>query len=217
MKKTLITCLALGISVFGEISVLEGTAFIQRADAQQMGAEQMIPARIRGTIDTVNGQRLDITTRGGDKVTLMVDLKASYSEVSVISPDDIKPGSFIGTTAVPGKDGTLTAIEVHVFPESMRGTGEGHRPWDLAPQSTMTNGTVGEVTGSDARFITVKYKEGVQKIFIPAEIPVVTMQKADRSLLRPGAHVIIFAMKAPDGVLTAVRVVAGKNGLVPPM
>jgi hypothetical protein len=134
-----------------------------------------------------------------------------------IALEAIKPGSFIGTAAVPGADGTLRALEVHVFPESMRGTGEGHRPFDLQPQSTMTNGTVGSVTGTTGRTMTITYQGGEKTIDIPPGTPIVTYEPATRAMLVAGAHVILFGTEADGGAITATRIAVGKDGLVPPM
>jgi hypothetical protein len=175
------------------------------------------PARLRGTVESLTGDTLIITVRGAARVTLTL---ADTTAVIAVVPFDlaeIKPGSYVGTAAVPGKGGTLVALEVHVFPEAMRGTGEGHRPFDLQPDSTMTNGTVGDVVGTTARTLTVTYKGGEKTVQVPEGTPVVTMAPANRDLLVPGAHVIVFAENAADGTLTATRVLAGKDGLTPPM
>lgn len=173
--------------------------------------------RLRGTIESVEPTELKIVTRAGDTVTLKV---ADNLAVALIVPtplDSIKPGSYIGVTSVPGTDGAMKALEVHVFPEAMRGTGEGHRPWDLAPSSTMTNGTVGSVKVSSGRMLTVGYKGGEQTIFVPENAPVVTYEPGNKDALKKGAHVIAFASEGPGGTLSAARISVGKDGLVPPM
>jgi hypothetical protein len=138
--------------------------------------------------------------------------------ITKIALADIKVGSFIGTTTVPGPDGSQKAVEVHVFPENMRGTGEGSRPWDLRPNSTMTNATVAEsVAGNDGHALTVKYKGGEKKVVVSPETPVVTYVPADKSELKAGAKVVAFVKKLPDGSLEANRVSVGLNGLTPPM
>ena len=114
--------------------------------------------RVRATIDAVDANSVSLTTRTGDKVTVVLTADTGVSALVPIKLEDIKPGSFIGTAAMPQADGTQRALEVHVFPESMRGTGEGFRPFDLQPQSTMTNGTVGAVTGSVGRTLTCRTK-----------------------------------------------------------
>jgi hypothetical protein len=173
--------------------------------------------RIRATIDAVHADSLSLTTRTGDKVTVAFAPDTAINAVAPIKLEAIKPGSFIGTAAMPQADGTQRALEVHVFPESMRGTGEGYRPFDLQPQSTMTNGTVGAVTGSVGRTLTVSYKGGEKTIVVPPNTPVVTFEPGSAALLVPGAHVIVFATQAADGKVTATRIAVGKNGLVPPM
>ena len=173
--------------------------------------------RIRATIDTADAKTLGLTTRSGEKMTVSLAPDTSVVAIVPIKLEDIKPGSFIGTAAMPQEDGTQKALEVHVFPESMRGTGEGHRPFDLQPQSTMTNGTVGAVTGSVGRTLTVSYQGGEKTIVVPNDTPVVTYEPGSPGLLTPGAHVIVMGTKAADGQISATRISVGKNGLVPPM
>ncbi len=175
------------------------------------------PARIRATVESINGDSLALTTRAGDKVSVAVAPDLVVTELAPVKLQDIKPGSFIGTAALPQPDGTERALEVHVFPESMRGTGEGHRPFDLQPHSTMTNGTVGAVTGSTDRTLTVKYQGGEQTIMVPPNTPVVTYEPGSRTMLVPGAHIILFGTRAADGEVTAKRISVGKDGMVPPM
>jgi hypothetical protein len=141
----------------------------------------------------------------------------SVIEVMPIDPSAIQTGIFVGTTAMPGPDGTLSAVEVHVFPESARGTGEGHRPWDLLPNSTMTNATVTSVTpGPNDRTITLRYKDGEKKVVVPNGIPIVTNKPGDRSLLVAGAKVIVDE-RMQNGQAVAARVIVGRNGFAPPM
>jgi hypothetical protein len=192
-----------------------GAAGLAAAGAALAQTPQAV--RIRATIDAVDAQSISLTTRTGDKVTVALTADTGVSALAPVKLEDIKPGSFIGTAAMPEADGTQRALEVHVFPESMRGTGEGHRPFDLQPQSTMTNGTVGAVTGSVGRTLTVSYKGGEKTIVVPPDTPVVTFEPGSRDMLVPNAHVIVFGTKAADGTVTANRVVVGKNGLVPPM
>ena len=175
------------------------------------------PTRIRGTIASLQGQTLVVTTRSGQPASITLADKLTVTTSSTTKLSDVHPGSFIGATAVPQPDGSMKAIEVHVFPESMRGTGEGFRPWDLGATSTMTNGTVGQIEGADGRSLTVKYKEGEKTIAVPPDVPVVALEIGERSALVPGAHVFIIANKGADGALTAARVTVGKNGLEPPM
>ncbi|HEY1935763.1 MAG TPA: DUF5666 domain-containing protein [Acetobacteraceae bacterium] len=190
-------------------------AWLVAAGAAQAQTPQ--PVRLRATIDAITADSISVTTRGGEKDTVALTPKTGVSAIAPVSLADIKSGSFIGTAAMPQSDGTQRALEVHVFPESMRGTGEGFRPFDLQPQSTMTNGTVGSVTGSSGRTLTISYKGGQQTVMVPPGTPVVTFEPGSRAMLVPGAHVIVFASKSADGTLTANRIAVGKNGLVPPM
>ena len=120
---------------------------------------------------------------------------------------------------MPQPDGTQTALEVLVFPEAMRGSNEGHYPWDLKPGSMMTNATITDavVESAGGRRMTLKYKDGEKTVVVPADIPIVTFEPGERAMVVPGAHVLIAATKQPDGSLTAARIAIGKNGLVPPM
>nr|WP_294549290.1 DUF5666 domain-containing protein [uncultured Rhodopila sp.] len=181
-------------------------------------AQSPAPARVRGTISSVGAGDLQVTTRSGDKVTLKLPADTVVTIIEPIAIDAIKPGSFIGTAARTQPDGTLRALEVQVFPESMRGVGEGHRPWDLGPDSTMTNGTVGTLEKvTDERTLTLDYKGGEKTVVVPAGAPIITYEPGSTAALTPGAHVIVTATRNPDETLTAVRVGVGKDGLVPPM
>jgi hypothetical protein len=180
-------------------------------------AQDAPPVRVRGTIDTVNAQTMQVTSREGQKVTLAVAPNVNVTAILAASIADIKPGSYIGTAAMPQPDGSLRAFEIQIFPESMRGVGEGYRPWDLQPQSTMTNGTVGDVVVAQGRTLTLRYKDGEKHVFVPENAPIITYAPATAAMLTPGAHVIITAARQPDGSLIAQRVGVGKDGLVPPM
>jgi hypothetical protein len=176
------------------------------------------PSRVRGTIEAVDGDVLAVKSRSGEDYKLHVSADTKVVGLTTISLSDIKVGSFIGTTTVPGPDGGANAIEVHVFPESMRGTGEGSRPFDLRPNSTMTNATVAEsVTGNDGHTLLVKYKDGEKKVVVSPDTPVVTYVPADKSELKAGAKIIAFFKKLPDGSFEANRISVGLNGLTPPM
>ncbi len=132
---------------------------------------------------------------------------------------DIKPDSFIGTAATPQPDGTLKALEVHVFAASLRGSGEGNRPWEGADGKTgqMTNGTVGSLVGTHGTTMKVKYKDGEKTVVVPPDVPIVYMEPGDRGLLKAGTPVLVFPTKNADGSLTASTIVAGKDGTIPPM
>jgi hypothetical protein len=176
------------------------------------------PSRIRGTLETVDGDVLNVKSRSGEEVRLHMTGDIKIFGITKISLADVKVGSFIGTTTVPGPDGAPKAVEVHVFPEAMRGTGEGSRPWDLRPNSTMTNATVSEsVAGVEGQTVMVKYKDGEKKVVISQDTPIVTYVPGDRSDLKPGARLIAFVKKLPDGSFDTDRVSVGRDGLTPPM
>jgi hypothetical protein len=138
--------------------------------------------------------------------------------ITKVSLADVKVGSFIGTTTMPGPDGKPKAVEVHVFPENMRGTGEGSYPWDLGTNSSMTNATVAEsVEANDGRTLTVRYKDGEKQVEISPDTPVVTYVPSDKSELKAGAKVIAFVKARPDGSFDTSRVSVGLNGITPPM
>jgi hypothetical protein len=176
------------------------------------------PSRVRGTIESVDGDLVAVKSRSGEDVKLHMADDIRLVGIIKISLADIKVGSFIGTTTVPGPDGVPTAVEVHVFPEAMRGTGEGSRPYDLKPNSTMTNATVSEsVAGNDGHTLLVKYKDGEKKLIVTPETPVVTYVPADKSDLKVGAKIIAFIKQRPDGSFDASRISVGRDGLTPPM
>ena len=176
------------------------------------------PSRLRGTIEGVDGDELAVKSRGGEDVKLRMTGDIRVVGIIKISLADIKVGSFIGTTTVPGPDGGENAIEVHVFPEDMRGTGEGSRPYDLRPNSTMTNATVAQtVAGNDGHTLMIKYRDGEKKVVVSPDTPVVTYVPADKSDLKAGAKVIAFMKKLPDGTFETNRVSVGRDGLTPPM
>jgi Domain of unknown function (DUF5666) len=175
--------------------------------------------RVRGTIERVDGQTYIVKSRDGAELKVVLADNARVVAIVKASLSDIKPGSFVGVTGMPQADGSQRAIEVHIFPEAMRGTGEGHYPWDLRPQSTMTNANVEQtVTGVDGQTLTMKYKDGEKKIIVPPDVPIVTYVLSDQSELKPGAKIFIAAAKKqPDGTLQAPRVNFGKDGITPPM
>ena len=176
------------------------------------------PSRVRGTIEAVDGDVLSVKSRSGEDVRLHLTGDARVVGITRIALSDIKVGSFIGTTTVPGPDGGANAVEVHVFPEDMRGTGEGSRPYDLRPNSTMTNATVAQtVAGNDGHTLMIKYKDGEKKVVVSPDTPVVTYVPADKSDLKAGAKVIAFVKQLPDGSFETNRVSIGRDGLTPPM
>jgi hypothetical protein len=174
--------------------------------------------RLRGTIEAVDGNTLTVKARDGASHRVALSGKARIVGVVKATMADIKEGSFIGSGAVPQADGTQKAVEVHIFPEAMRGTGEGHRPWEGASNGTMTNGTTAgaTVTGVDAGAIMVKYKEGEKKIIVTPGTPIVRYEIGSKSDLKAGAAVTITnATKKPDGSIEADRVNVGRDGAVP--
>ena len=182
-------------------------------------AQQPPPMRIRGTIESVDGATLMIKSREGESLKVRMTDNVAVFGVAKTELSEIKPGSYIGVSAMPEPDGTQKALAVHIFPESQRGAAEGFRPWDMKPNSTMTNATVAEtVKGTDGQNILVKYKDGEKKVVVPPGTPVVTFVTGDKSEVKPGAKIIIFgAVKKDDGVLEANRVNIGRDGITPPM
>ena len=185
------------------------------------------PMNVRGTIAQVDGNTIDIKERDGGVAKIHLADNAKIVSVAKASLSDIKPGSFIGTAATPGTDGKLQAIEVHIFPESMRGTGEGNRAWDLTPKSSMTNGTVAQksnkvennkVNSVEGNDVTVNFNGGTKIVTVTSDTKVITLVPGDRSELKPSAEIFIpAATRTPDGALEASRVTVGKDGIPPPM
>lgn len=180
-------------------------------------AQQAGMSRVRGTVAEVDGGSLDIRTRDGKDVKVAVTRETRVAAIELTTLDAIKPDSYIGTAAAPQPDGTLRALEVHIFPAAMRGAGEGSRPWDLTPNSTMTNGAIGSIVGTSGRTVTVKYPNGEKTVVIPPDVPIVNIVPADQSLLVKGAKVVVLAAKEADGTLAARSVSVGTNGAAPPM
>ena len=175
--------------------------------------------RVRGTIERMDGAAYVVKTRDGQVVKVTLGDKPLFVAMVKASMADIKPGMFVGSTAMPDADGSLKAVEVHIFPEAMRGTGEGHRPWDLKPQATMTNANVeAAVAGVSGQKLTVKYKGGEKTLLVTPETVVVSYAPGDASEVKPGTGIFIAAAeKKPDGTLQTPRITYGKDGLVPPM
>ncbi|SHJ64131.1 hypothetical protein SAMN02745194_03029 [Roseomonas rosea] len=185
-----------------------------RAPARAQGG----PRRIRGRIEGLADRLLTVTTREGQTVAIRLSEGVGVSALRRLELSAIAPGTFIGTAAEPGPDGVWRAMEVLVFPEAMRGTGEGHYAWDLTPSSSMTNATVDSaVQGNDGRSLTLTARGQTVKVLVPPEVPVVTPIPAAMEDLRPGAQVFLSARPGPDGVLTATRVTVARDGVVPPM
>lgn len=181
----------------------------QAAEAPRVG--------VRGAITAMEGDAMHVKVNSGEEVIVHLTPATQVRAVTLAKIDEIKPGSYIGSAAMPNADGSLTALEVHVFPPAMAGTGDGHRAFDLKEGSSMTNGTVGDLVVSNGRTLTVKYKGGEQKILVPEDVPIVNLEPGDRSLLKPGVKVVMFAAKGADGTITAQAISAGKDGVTPPM
>lgn len=205
---TLALCLAASI----------GSLLFTTAQAQTPVAASPI-VRVRGNIVSMNATSMVVKARSGEVVDLLMADNMRITEVYLIKLEDIKPGSYIGTAAMPQADGTQKAIAVSVFPEVARGTAEGHYPFDLLPESTMTNATVDDVAtmtnGANGRALKLKYKGGEKTVVVPAEAPVVTSKPGDKSLLVPGASVSLFAQEV-GGKPTVIRINAGRDGFALP-
>jgi hypothetical protein len=177
-------------------------------------------ARVRATIETVSadGASLTVRTRAGETGMVRLTPKTLLVLVVPAALADVRPGAFIGVAALPGENGELKAMEVHIFPEAMRGTGEGFRPFDLAPGSSMTNGNIqARVDAASGPKLTVTYKGGEQTIVVDPKTPIVTFAPAAQADLKPGAAIIARGPRQEDGAIDAAVVQVGKDGLVPPM
>jgi hypothetical protein len=173
--------------------------------------------RIRGTIENVEGPVYVVKNRDGAELKLTVTDNPLFVAISPSTMADIKPGMFVGSAGMMQADGTQKAIEVHIFPESMRGTGEGHYDWDLKPQSKMTNANVEQTVGSvDGQILSVKYKDGEKKLLVTPETVVVTYVPGNKDDLKPGTKIFVAAAKKqPDGTLQTTRITYGRNGAGP--
>jgi len=173
------------------------------------------PTRIRGTVERVDGST--VTVRAGEAGELKLKLADGAKVYGVVkaTPADVKPGAYVGVGAMPQTDGSQKAIQIMIFADSMRGIGEGHRPWDR-PGATMTNGTVDAVVGSvEGHTFTVKYKDGEKKITIAPESVIRAYVVGSADELKPGANVATFAVKKPDGTFETARINVGRDGIVP--
>lgn len=191
------------------VFVLSSTAWAQQAPT----------VRIRGTIESIDGKTLNIKTREGSEVKVKMTDDIAVIGIAKTSLSEIKPGSYIGVSAMPQPDGSQKAFAIHIFPEKMRGAAEGHRPWDQRPNSTMTNATVAETVASvDGQVIQVKYKDGEKKVVVPPDAAIVAFADGEKSEIKPGAKIIIFgAKKLDDGSLETNRIGVGRDGIAPPM
>jgi hypothetical protein len=196
----------------GLVAALFVAGLVTQASAQQS-------ARIRGTIEKVDGNVLIVKARTGGPVTVKMPDNVAVSGIVPAALTDIKKGSYIGISALPQPDGSQRAIHIHIFPEALRGTAEGFGRWDNQPNSTMTNATVDTmVAGVNGREIMVKYKNGEKKIIVPDGIPIVTYVRGSKDELKPGAQIFIArAAVQADGSVMAPRISVGRNGMTPPM
>lgn len=202
------------------LAALPGIAAAQSTAASSAPAAAPV-VRVRGTVVFADARTIVVKDRGGEVVSMARVPDMPVSEVYAIKLADIKQGSYIGTAALPQADGTQRALEVLVFPEAARGTGEGHFPWDLQPQSTMTNATVADLAAAPKNVrggqqLKLAYKGGEKTLIVPPNAPVVTFRPGTDALLVPGAKVLVNAQER-NGKPTALRVLAGRNGFTPPM
>ena len=204
LVRRLVGWLLAGVVLFGLMSAL--------AQAQTV-------MRVRGTITAFDGHVLTVKTRDGKDLKVNIPENTSISSLIELQMDDIKQGSFVGVTAIKrGSEGAQYALEVHVFPEASRGSGEGHRDWDLEPGSTMTNANIDAIVElNNGKELALGYKGGIQKIIVPPDTPIVSFVPGDKSLLQTGIPVFAVAQQAADGTLTVQRILVGKDGLKPPM
>ena len=175
--------------------------------------------RVRGAIERIDGSTLYVKTRDGADLKIALADKPVFTAIIPAALADLKPGTYVGSAAVPGPDGSLSAVEVHIFPEAMRGTGEGHRPWDGGAQATMTNANVeSAVAGVDGQTLTLKYKDGEKKLLVTPQTAIVSFAPGDRAEVKAGTKIFIAAaQKQADGSLLATRISYGRDGLTPPM
>jgi hypothetical protein len=186
--------------------------------AAAQNAPEGTPTRVRGTIEKLDGQTLTVKSRDGQQLTIALAPNVTVSYLVKKSLADIKAGDFVASTSTKGTDGKNHAVELRIFPEAMRGLGEGQYPWDLTPNSLMTNATVSGVTGApQGQTLKVNYKGNESEIVVDNDSPVFGYGAGDASLLKPGAAIFIVALKKPDGSLSAARVTAEKDGVKPPM
>lgn len=195
----------------GTLIALFMASLAQAADAPGMRIG------IRGEITGVSPDVLKVHVNSGENVVINLTKDTKVRAVILANIEDIKPGSYIGSAAIPQEDGSLKALEVHVFPPELAGSGDGHRPFDLVKGSSMTNGSVGDLVVSNGRMLTVNYKGGQQTILVPEDVPIVNLVPGDRSLLKVGVKIVTFVTQSADGTLTAQSISAGKDGVTPPM
>jgi hypothetical protein len=175
-------------------------------------------SRVRGMIESINGDLLIVKKNDGHNVTMKMTPNAAVTGVEKIVLSDIAPGAYVGVTSVADAQGNQKATEVHLFPNSLRGAGEGTRPWDTAPNSSMTNGGLDKmVESNDGRTLTVKYRGGEKQVVVTPETAVVKLVPGKRSDLQEGARIVAATARTADGALETSRISVGLNGLTPPM
>jgi len=200
------------------LTALAASGFVVLSLSQAAIAQENQRVRVRGTIESLNGDTLTVKTREGSDATVALKSGWKVAGIRNASVDDIKVGDFVGVASLPKGTGPDGAIEVLIFPAAMKGTGEGSRPWDVQPNSSMTNATVSNaVKAVDGHTITLTYQGKEKTISIAEGTPIVTFAPATKDDLKPGAGVIVMAERAADGSISAAQVAVGINGVMPPM
>ncbi len=199
------------------LALLSGLAFASAA--LPAAAQEPLPARMRGTIEAIDGRMLVLKPRTGESVKIRLTENARIGALVPATLDEVKTGGFVGITSLPDENGNHKALEIHIFPEALRGTGEGQRPWDLGPKTTMTNGAVAvRVDNVSGPELTLKFKTGDQKILVTPETIIVAYAQVQPDDLRAGNKAIVLGLKkADDGMIEASVMSVGRNGLTPPM
>ena len=186
--------------------------------AAAQNAPEGTPTRVRGTVEKLDGQNLTVKSRDGQQLTIALAPNFTVRYLVKKSLADVKSGDFVATTSTKGTDGKNHSVELRIFPEAMRGLGEGQYAWDLMPDSLMTNATVSGVTGApQGQTLKVNYKGNESEIIVDPDTPIFGYGTGDASLLKPGAAIFIVALKKPDGSLSTAGVTAEKEGVRPPM
>jgi hypothetical protein len=196
-----------------------GAGAVALVFAASIAAAQTPPLRVRGTIESVDGQTLAVKTRDGTMTKMKLAESPRILTLNKMSLADVKQGTFVGITAMPQPDGSQKAVEIHIFPEPMRGTGEGHYPWDLMPNSTMTNANVeSTVVSNDGQQLVMKYKDGEKNVIVAPNTAVVMFAPATVADIKAGQKFFVpNAKKMEDGTMETPVIVVGTNGVDPPM
>lgn len=204
------------LALIGRLSLPAGLARAQAPAAQRV--------RLRGRIDSIAADKLDMTLRDGSKASATLSPTLRVTEMTPMKLSDIREDSYVGVAAMSQPDGVLRAMQVVVFPAASRGVGEGHYPWVMGEGSTMTNGTVGSMTAGTVRrvgkgedlVLTVRYKGGEQRILVPEDAAILTFVPASRDMLVPGSEIVLNGSRAAGGGITAASINVGKDGVLPP-